>query len=78
MSKMKALVKEAEEKGSGPFLTKTGDISFHVCCDCNLRHVVKYRVIRGKKPKDDMIELEYIRDEMGTEAMRYYEKRQKK
>lgn len=38
------------------------------CCDCGLRHIYFVKIIRGKKPKDDTVQLYIERDDWGTRA----------
>ncbi len=38
------------------------------CCDCGLRHIYFFRVIRGKTPKKDKIEMFIDRDDWATDA----------
>lgn len=40
------------------------------CCNCNLRHIYFFRVIRGKKPEEDKIEMYIERDDWATLAMK--------
>ncbi len=40
------------------------------CCDCELRHTYLFRVVRGKTPKDDKIEMYITRDDWATDAMK--------
>lgn len=38
------------------------------CCDCGLRHIYHFRVIRGKTPEEDKIEICSDRDDWATIA----------
>lgn len=43
------------------------------CCKCHSRHIWHFNIIRGKKPKDDYIEISMVRD-FGAEKLRkFYE-----
>lgn len=38
------------------------------CCGCGLRHLYHFKIIRGKTPKEDRIEMCIDRDEWATAA----------
>lgn len=46
---------------------KTGDCITQECCECSLRHIWIFKVIRGKTPQDDEVEMEiYLADTRST------------
>ena len=73
MSKRKKEPKEALEIPYAPYPTTVKNNGFwhQWCCDCNLRHTYFFRVIRGKKPKDDKIEMFIERDDWATLAAKH-------
>jgi len=38
------------------------------CCDCGLRHLYHFKIIRGKTPADDKVEFIIERDDWATIA----------
>ena len=59
---------------SGEYKFKTNDFFFQWCCDCMLRHVWVFKIIRGKKPEDDYVELQGTDDRLATYLRRKYKK----
>jgi len=51
-----------------------GDLVYLWCCDCNLRHVVEFRIVKNKKGKLE-IQRRSWRDDFATELRRDYEKK---
>jgi len=51
---------------------------FQWCCDCHLRHIFHFQIIRGKKPKDDYVIIRCERDDMATKLRKYYLRTKKK
>jgi len=49
---------------------KNGQWLFQWCCDCNLRHIWNFEIIRGKEPKDDYITARSTRDSFATQMRR--------
>ena len=47
---------------------------FQWCCDCHLRHIWHFHIIRGKTPDDDFVVMSGVRDEMATKLRKAYEK----
>ena len=45
------------------------------CCDCGLRHLYFFRVIRGKTPNEDTVEMYIDRDDWATKAMKELKKK---
>ena len=41
---------------------------FQWCCDCGLRHIYHFRIIRGETPAKDKVEMTIERDEWATYA----------
>jgi hypothetical protein len=37
---------------------KTGDCITNECCDCGSRHLWLFKIIRGKTPQDDVVEMQ--------------------
>ncbi len=75
--KIDKMVKEAKENGNTMHKVLNRELEFEWCCDCHLRHVNIYKIVRGKTPKEDMVFIEGIRDDMGTELRRDYIRRKK-
>lgn len=48
------------------------------CCDCGLRHLYHFTIIRGKNPEDDRVEMCIDRDDWATLAARKIKRLQKK
>lgn len=48
------------------------------CCDCGLRHLYHFKIIRGKTPEDDRIEMIIDRDEWATLAAKTITKLKKR
>ena len=56
-------------------IIQNGEWLFQWCCDCKLRHIWQFEIIRGKTPKDDFIILRGTDDRMATKLRREYERR---
>ena len=54
----------------GPVRHDVGDIYFHVCCDCKLRHIVS--IERSPYSPKEIVE-RWWRDDRATEALRVAE-----
>ena len=74
--KIKKLDAEAKKRGNEDYIDiKTGDIEFTWCCNCSLRHVVIYDIIRGNKPKNDIVRIRTRCDDFATELKRHFDRR---
>jgi len=51
---------------------------FQWCCDCHLRHIWNYQIVRGEKPEDDVVVIRGIDDRYATKLRKYYIKNKKK
>jgi len=77
--KIDEIVGEALARGDKDVDTiPSGGYIFSWCCDCNLRHIILYDVVRGKTPSDDVIQVRMIRDDLATELKRHYNRSKKK
>lgn len=47
---------------------KSGDFLFLWCCDCGLRHIYHFEIIRGKTPEKDEVHIRSCRDDWATKA----------
>ncbi len=47
------------------------------CCDCGLRHTYFFRVVRGKTPKEDKVEMFIDRDDWATDTLKEIERLKK-
>lgn len=47
---------------------------FQWCCKCGSRHIWHFHIERGKKPKDDYVELCVGRDPVAEKLRKHYEK----
>lgn len=47
---------------------KNGDWWFQWCCDCGLRHLWHFEIVRGKSPKSDEVHVRGCADEWATKA----------
>ena len=56
---------------------KSGDWLFQWCCDCGLRHIWYFEIVRGKKPEDDEVLLRCTRDNMATNLRKFYNRHKK-
>ena len=52
---------------SDPKVFKNGEWWFQWCCDCNLRHIWRFTILRGKSPKEDKIIAHFTRDQEPTD-----------
>lgn len=43
---------------------------FQWCCDCHLRHIWHFKILRGKTPDKDFIEISGARDDIATKLRR--------
>ena len=50
-------------------IVNNNDFILQWCCSCHARHIWHYRVIRGKIPTEDQIEISGLRD-ITAEKMR--------
>jgi hypothetical protein len=57
---------------------ETNDFWFQWCCKCKLRHIWHLEVARGKTPKDDVIKISGVNDEVATELRKFYDKSKQK
>jgi len=48
------------------------------CCDCGLRHLYHFRIIRGKTKQDDKIEMSIDRDDWASLAAKEIAKAKRK
>ena len=72
-------MREARKNGEDRITNfATGEYNFFWCCDCNLRHILRYEVIRGKRPCDDVVRVETIPDFLATDLKRFYDSQKKK
>jgi hypothetical protein len=62
---------------NNPMIFKDGEFWYQWCCNCYLRHIYLFKIIRGKKPKNDRVVVYLARDDWATNARRR-EKRHKK
>ena len=62
---------------SYPIVIENKDFMFQWCCDCGLRHIHFAEIERGKKPKDDKVNLYLIRDDHATNYRKDYERLKK-
>lgn len=51
---------------------KTGDKVTNECCDCNLQHIWIFKVVRGKSPQDDIIEMDIFPEHMPEKVKELY------
>ena len=49
-------------------------LRYTLCCDCNLRHIEEYRIVKDKKGKL-VIQWRASRDDFATDLLRAYEKK---
>ena len=56
-----------------PTTVKNNDFWYNWCCDCGLRHIYFVRVVRGKTPKQDKVEMFICRDDLATDNMKSVE-----
>ena len=56
-----------EPADGSPVRIEVGDLHFHVCCDCKLRHLVS--IERSPYSRKEIIS-RWWRDQHGTEALR--------
>ena len=50
---------------------------FQWCCDCHLRHISHFHIVRGESPEKDYVVISCARDEVGTRLRKYYIRREK-
>lgn len=43
---------------------KTGAKITNECCGCGLQHIWLFKIIRGKTPRDDIVEMDIFQDEI--------------
>ncbi len=48
------------------------------CCDCGLRHLYHFRIVRGKKPQEDRVVVSFDRDDWATKAKKAIDKHEKR
>lgn len=51
---------------------------FQWCCDCGLRHMYHFRIVRGETPADDRVEFTIERDDWATLARKTITRLKKK
>jgi hypothetical protein len=62
----------------GEWLTlETDTIHYNWCCDCGLRHIAEYRIVKNKKDQL-VVQLRSWRDDYSTELQRSYDRLKKR
>lgn len=51
-----------------------GGFMSHWCCKCKTRHIWHFYIVRGKKRKNDVVEITMMMDKKGTKLRKFYER----
>jgi len=61
-----------------PVTMHNNEIWHHWCCDCGLRHTQCFKIIRGKTPDEDRVEIIIDRDNWATLAAKTIDRLKKR